>query len=89
MNYKLILSGTLAYTLVTFPLAVVWHVLLFEETYRVFGYFQGEPSFSLGFATILIQGAVLSSLYPFVNFSGNGPVRGLKYALLIGLFFWT
>ncbi|MCB1646903.1 MAG: hypothetical protein KDI36_15695 [Pseudomonadales bacterium] len=89
MNYKLILSGTLAYTLVAFPLAVVWHVLFFEETYRVFGYFQGEPSFSLGLATILIQGAVLSSLYPFVNFSGKGPVRGLKYALLIGLFFWT
>ncbi|GAB1258381.1 hypothetical protein NBRC116494_28830 [Aurantivibrio plasticivorans] len=89
MNFKLILAGTLAYTLVTFPLAVVWHILLFEEKYKVFGYFQGEPSFLLGFATIVIQGVVLSFLYPFVNFSGNGPIRGLKYSLLIGAFFWT
>ena len=87
MKFKPVLLGTLAYTLSTFPLAVIWHVLLFEEKYKEFGYFQGEPSFLLGFATILIQGAVLSFLYPFVNFSGKGTIRGLKYALLIGIFF--
>ena len=32
---------------------------------------------------------VLSFLYPFVNFSGNGQARGLKYSLLVGVFFWT
>lgn len=89
MNFKPILLGTLAYTFVTFPLAVVWHVLLFEQKYKEFGYFQGEPSFLLGFATILIQGAVLSFLYPFVKFSGSGPIRGLRYSLLIGVFFWS
>jgi hypothetical protein len=86
---KPILAGTLAYTLITFTLAVVWHILLFEEKYQAFGYFQGEPSFLLGFVTILIQGGVLSFLYPFVNFTGNGSVRGLKYSLLIGVFFWS
>ncbi len=89
MSVKPILAGAFAYTLVTFPLAVVWHILLFEERYKVFGYFQGEPSFLLGFVTILIQGAVLSFLYQFINFSGNGVIRGLKYSLLIGVFFWT
>lgn len=89
MNSKPVIFGTLAYTLVTFPLAVIWHILLFEEKYKGFGYFQGEPSFLLGFVTILIQGAFLSFLYPFVKFSGNGLIRGLKYSLLIGVFFWT
>jgi hypothetical protein len=90
VNYQgEIIKGTLAYTLVTFPLAVVWHVILFESQYQVFGYFEGEPSFVLGFTTILLQGLLLSYLYPHVGFSGNGAGRGIKYALFIGFFFWT
>jgi len=89
MNNKLALLGTLAYTLVTFPLAVLWHVVLFEDKYHAFGYFEGEPSFVLGLLTIIIQGFVLSFLYPFVKFKGQGIIRGLKYSLLIGVFFWS
>lgn len=89
MNHKLTLLGTLAYTLVTFPLAVIWHVVLFEEKYHSFGYFEGEPNFALGLLTIIIQGFVLSFLYPYVKFSGQGIIKGLKYSLLIGIFFWS
>ena len=69
MNIRVTLLGTLAYTLVTFPLAVIWHVVLFEEKYRSFNYFDGEPSFTLGFLTILIQGFILSFLFPYFNLS--------------------
>ena len=89
MRTKQIILGTLAYTLVTFPLAVIWHVILFKDLYQSFSYIEGEPGFLTGFITILIQGAVLSFLYPFVSFSGRAIVRGPKYSLLIGLFFWT
>ena len=89
MKTKQIILGTLAYTLVTFPLAVLWHVVIFKEQYQLFSYIEGEPSFLIGLITIIIQGAVLSFLYPFVSFSGKAVVRGLKYSLLIGLFFWT
>ncbi|MCL1127792.1 hypothetical protein [Shewanella surugensis] len=89
MNHKSILLGTLAYTLVTFPLAVIWHVVLFEEKYHSFGYFEGEPNFVLGLLTIIIQGYVMSFLYPYVKFKGQGVIRGLKYSLLIGVFFWS
>lgn len=89
MNHKLTLLGTLAYTLVTFPLAVIWHVVLFEDKYHSFGYFEGEPSFVLGLLTIIIQGFVLSFLYPYVKFKGQGISRGLKYSLPIGVFFWS
>lgn len=81
--------GTLAYTLVTFPLAVVWHVVLFKALYMGFGYFEGEPNFALGLLTIVLQGLVLSWLYPRVTLAGTGAARGLKYALIAGLFFWT
>ena len=89
MRKKPIFLGTLTYTLVTFPLAVVWHVILFKPFYESVGYFGGEPNFALGFLTILIQGVVLSAGYGLVRFSGRPTARGLKYALLMGLFFWT
>jgi len=89
MNHKSTLLGTLAYTLATFPLAVIWHVVLFEEKYHSFGYFEGEPNFALGLLAIIIQGYVLSLLYPYVKFKGQGIIRGLKYSLLIGVFFWS
>ena len=89
MNIKAVTLGTLAYTLVTFPLAVTWHVVLFEEKYIAFGYFKSEPNFTLGLLTIIIQGFILSALYPHVRFTGTNIAQGLKYSMLIGVFFWT
>jgi len=89
MNWKKVVAGTAAYTAVTFPLAVVWHVVVFEEQYVRFGYFDGKPSFSLGLLTILIQGVLLSAMYPRFRLSGSTLVQGLQFAALIGAFFWT
>ncbi len=89
MNLKLSLIGTAAYTLVTFPLAILWHVVCFKDIYTNLGYFEGEPNFLLGLLTIMIQGAVLSGLYPYLNFAGNSIFCGLKYSLVMGGFFWT
>lgn len=89
MDTKRIAIGTLAYTAVTFPLAVVWHVVLFKGLYESFGYFAGEPDFLVGLLTIVIQGAILSALYPMVMLSGTEMQRGLKFAALVGGFFWT
>jgi len=89
MNIKAIIYGTLAYTLTTFPIAVIWHVVLFKDKYQLFGYFEGEPNFILGLLTIIIQGVVLSFLYPYVTFSGKRIIRGLKFSLVVGIFFWS
>ena len=89
MRMKIAILGTLAYTLATFPLAVLWHVVLFESRYQAFGYFDGEPSFALGFLSIVVQGLVMSLLFPLLQFTGNEIVRGLKFAALMGVFLWT
>lgn len=86
---KQVAIGTLGYTVVTFVLAVVWHAVIVEGQYRAFGYIEGEPNFALGFTTILIQGLVLSILYPFVSFKGGSVQSGLRFSLFIGVFFWT
>jgi len=78
-----------AYTFVTFPIAILWHIVFFEQLYQSFNYIEGEPGFLLGFISILTQGFILSLLYPYVKFSGSPVVRGTKYAMLLGLFFWT
>ena len=89
MNYKAISLGTLVYTVTTFAWAVAWHIGLFEAQYRAFGYIQGEPNFLLGFITIIIQGILLSALYPHIRLSGSPWLRGLKFSIVLGLFFWT
>lgn len=89
MNVKTIIYGMLAYTLITFPIAVIWHVVFFKEEYQLFGYFEGEPNFILGLIAIIIQGIILSFLYPYVAFSGDGVIRGLKFSLVTGIFFWS
>ena len=89
MNVKNISIGTITYTAATFSLAVGWHVLLFEEMYLAFGYFEGEPNFALGFLTIVVQGVILSILFPMVRLAGTSVFRGLKFATIVGMFFWT
>ncbi len=85
---KLVL-GAAAYTVCTFSLAVVWHVLLFKERYEAFGYFEGEPDFLVGLLTIVLQGVLLSTLFPMLKPTGGSFRRGLKFALVVGAFFWT
>ncbi len=89
MNRKNIALGTIAYTIGTFTLAVVWHVVVFGDQYRSFGYFEDEPNFLIGFLTIILQGAILSALFPMVKLSGTSIVRGIKFSSIVGTFFWT
>lgn len=84
-----VVYGTIAYTIGTFTLAVIWHILLFENQYRAIGYIESEPNFVIGFITILMQGVLLSTFFPLFRIGGSGVIRGLKFSLLIGAFFWT
>jgi len=89
MRLKPVIIGTVAYLFVTFPLAIIWHVVLFKSMYEQLGYFGSEPKFILGFIAILIQGFVLSYVYGLINMQGSPTAKGLKYAAIIGLFHWT
>jgi hypothetical protein len=89
MNIKNAVLGTIAFAIVSFPLAVVWHVVLFEQIYQRFGYFDGEPNYGLGLLTIAAQGAILSFAYPYLSIAGNGLARGLKFGIAGGALIWT
>ncbi len=89
MDPKKIILGIAGYTIGTFALAVVWHVSLFGDQYRAFGFLEGEPNFLLGLLTILLQGVILSALFPRVSLSGGSLRRAMKFVAIIGVFFWT
>ena len=89
MKIKPLIIGALAYTLLTFPLAVVWHVILFKPTYVSLGYFGDDPSFLLGFFAILTQGIILSYGYQIFYRGGKPWLQGLKYGAFTGLFLWS
>jgi len=77
------------YVVIVFPLALVWHLGLFEEQYQTYGYFDGEPNVLAGLAAIVIQGLALAVIYPLFRPGRAGFARAFQYAGLMGLFFWT
>lgn len=84
-----ILLGTLAYVLVTFPYAVVWHMKIFRRRYEAWGYFGDDPKPLFGLLAMVFQGAILSWAYGFVALDHASVAAGLGFAGVMGLFFWT
>ena len=88
MKLKKFVGACVAYVVVTFLFAVVWHLLLFKDLYRELAVFSrgDDPNMLLVFASVLIQGAILAYLYPLVS-RGEKPIwDGIKFGLLMGIF---
>ncbi len=89
MRTKTFLLGALAYLLVTFPLAFVWHLVIFKDIYQWLGIYREDPIIPLGFLVILIQGLLLSYAFPIFYRDGSSLNQGLKFGLFMGLFLWS
>ena len=84
-----ILFSTLAYIIITFPLAVVWHMKIFRKKYMAWEYFGEDVKPLLGLSSMIVQGVVLSYGYSVLN-SAHASVRsGISYSLIMGLFLWS
>lgn len=90
LEIKKIILGTVCYAAVTFPLAFLWHLVFFKGTYEQLGYFsREEPIIVFGFASILMQGFILSLIYPFLC-RGKSFIHGaITIALVMGIYHWT
>lgn len=87
MGTKKFIGAWLAYLTVTFPVAYVWHLVLFDDLYRKLAIFSriDDPIIPLGFASMLIQGAILAYVYPRLSRRQNPAVDGIKFGILMGL----
>ena len=83
--------GMAAYLLPTFAIAFAWHLVLFETSYHALGIYRGDPIIPLGFASMIIQGAVFSWAFPrlFAGSRGSLLKNGLLYGLGAGLLSWS
>ena len=84
-----ILFGTLAYIVVTFPLAVLWHMKVFRKKYMDWQYFGDDVKPILGLASMVVQGIILSYGYSVLNLDHSSLFNGICYALVMGTFLWS
>ena len=83
--------GMAAYLVPTFPIAFVWHLVLFEPNYRALQIYRPEPIIPFGLASMLIQSVIFSWIFPRV-FAGRRDTilkNGLLYGLGVGLLSWS
>ena len=84
-----ILFGTIAYIIVTFPLAVLWHMKIFRTKYMEWQYFGDDVKPILGLASMIVQGVILSYGYSVLNVNHSSLLNGIFYALAMGVFLWS
>ncbi len=83
--------GMAAYLVPTFPIAFVWHLVLFEPNYQALQIYRADPIIPFGLASMIIQSIVFSWVYPraFADSSGSVLKNGLLYGLGAGLLSWS
>lgn len=83
--------GFAAYVIPTFPIAFVWHLVLFEQRYHALGIYRDQPIIAFGLGSMIIQGAIFSWLFPRVFARGGGSFLrdGLLYGFGAGLLSWS
>jgi len=88
MDIGSFLAAWLAYLVVTFAMGYLWHLVLFKKLYAELAIFTrlDDPIVPLGFAAMVIQGAVLAYLYPIVAGGGAPVIEGIRFGLVMGLF---
>jgi hypothetical protein len=83
--------GVAAYLLPTFPIAYVWHLVVFAPAYDALGIYRPDPIIPFGFASMLIQGVIFSWAYPRL-FPGRGDAiwrPGLIYGAGLAILSWS
>jgi hypothetical protein len=83
--------GIAAYLIPTFPIAYVWHLVLFEPQYHALHIYRADPIIPFGLASMMIQAVIFSWVFPRV-FAGHRDSilkNGLLYGLGTGLLSWS
>jgi hypothetical protein len=86
MHMKNYWLAVLAYVVCTFLIAAPWHLVLFKSVYDELAIFtRQEPLILLGLISMLMQGLVLSYLYPLFAQGRHSVKTGASFGLLMGV----
>ena len=83
--------GVAAYLVPTFPIAYVWHLVLFAPSYEALGIYRPDPIIPFGLASMVIQGIIFSFAYPRLFPARGGAIfrPGLAYGLALAALSWS
>lgn len=82
--------GFAAYVVPSFPIAFVWHLILFAPFYHSLAMYRDEVIIPFGLLSMLIQGAAYSWIYPRAFVDRAAWVRnGVLYGLALGAVSWS
>jgi hypothetical protein len=83
--------GVAAYLVPTFPIAYVWHLVVFAPAYDALGIYRPDPIIPFGFASMLIQGIAFSWAYPRLFPDRGGAIwrPGLIYGACLAILSWS
>jgi hypothetical protein len=82
--------GDAAYILPSFPIAFVWHLVLFGQKYHAPRMYRDEPVIAFGLISMIMQGSMILWLFPRVPLIARlDPQGGLLYGLGTGLLSWS
>ena len=85
MQSRSFILTALAYVVLTFGFAVLWHIIAFKSFYDRLGYFgDEEPNLVLGFGTIAFQGVLLAYYFPFFQRGGRPLAEAMRVASVFG-----
>lgn len=76
-----------AYLIPTFPIAYLWHLVIFAPAYHALAIYRDDPIIPLGFISMLIQGVAFSWVYPRVFPDRRAVVfgPGLRYGFALAV----
>ena len=82
MNMKKYILATLAFIIVGFIVAFIWHLVLFKEIYDSLKIYSIEPIIPLGFTSFILEGLAFVYIFQFFR-RGKMPMQeGLVFGLL-------
>ncbi|MBO3696845.1 hypothetical protein [Roseivirga sp. E12] len=87
MKVRNLMIGTASYLVASFFVQALSHFVINTQHYASISFMRPEPLMYFGLLTMIIQGIVLTLLYlKWANNTFNVN-QGLKFSLLVGLFF--
>ena len=82
MNVKKYIIATIAFIVVGFIIAFVWHLALFKEVYDSLKIYSREPIIALGFISFILEGLAFVYIFQFFRRGKNPILEGLVFGLL-------
>src|SRR5260370_27018884 len=78
--------SVLGYIIATFVTQGTSHFVIFGQHYAAITHLRAQPIFALGFATMIIQGSVLSYAFANSRFAGRSSMDAVRFTWLFGAF---